>query len=164
MPKFAANLTMLFNEVDFLDRFEAAAHAGFEGVEYLFPYDYDADALVERLQAHGLTQVLHNLPAGDWNAGERGIACHPDRVSEFRDGVGAAIEYATALGCKQVNCLAGIVPEKHICGEGPRDLRGESQVRRSRARRGRNPPGYRAYKHDRHPRLLPESHLPGTGQ
>ena len=67
MPKFAANLTMLFNEVDFLDRFEAAARAGFQGVEYLFPYDYDADALVERLQEHGLTQVLHNLPAGDWN-------------------------------------------------------------------------------------------------
>ena len=110
MPKFAANLTMLFNEVDFLDRFEAAARAGFEGVEYLFPYDYDAGALVERLQRHGLTQVLHNLPAGDWDAGERGIACHPDRVSEFRDGVGAAIEYATALGCRQVNCLAGIVP------------------------------------------------------
>ena len=110
MPKFAANLTMLFNEVDFLDRFEAAARAGFEGVEYLFPYDYDADALVERLQEHGLTQVLHNLPAGDWDAGERGTACHPDRVNEFRDGVGTAIEYATALGCKQVNCLAGIVP------------------------------------------------------
>ena len=110
MPKFAANLTMLFNEVDFLDRFEAAARAGFQGVEYLFPYDYDADALAERLQTHGLAQVLHNLPAGDWEAGERGIACHPGRVSEFRDGVGRAIEYATALGCKRVNCLAGIVP------------------------------------------------------
>ena len=110
MPKFAANLTMLFNEVDFLDRFEAAARAGFEGVEYLFPYDYDVDTLVERLQEHGLTQVLHNLPAGDWNAGERGIACHPDRVNEFREGVGVAIEYATALGCKRINCLAGIVP------------------------------------------------------
>ena len=110
MSKFAANLTMLFNEVDFLDRFEAAARAGFRGVEYLFPYDYDADALAERLQTHGLTQVLHNLPAGDWDAGERGVACHPDRVSEFRDGVAKAIEYATALGCGQVNCLAGILP------------------------------------------------------
>ena len=116
MPKFAANLTMLFNEVDFLDRFEAAASAGFKGVEYLFPYDYDPDALVERLQKHSLAQVLHNLPAGDWNAGERGIACHPDRVSEFRDGVGTAIEYATALGCKQVNCLAGIVPRSVSAG------------------------------------------------
>ena len=110
MPKFAANLTMMFNEVEFTDRFDAAANAGFKGVEYLFPYDYDKDELAGLLAKHGLTQVLHNLPAGDWNAGERGIACHPDRVSEFRDGIGAAIEYAAALGCKQVNCLAGIVP------------------------------------------------------
>jgi hydroxypyruvate isomerase len=108
MPRFAANLTMLFNEVDFLDRFAAAARAGFTGVEYLFPYDYDKEALAERLSANGLTQVLHNLPAGDWAAGERGIACLPDRVGEFQDGVGTAIEYATVLGCPQVNCLAGI--------------------------------------------------------
>lgn len=111
MVKFAANLTMMFNEVDFLDRFEAAASAGFKGVEYLFPYDYEPAQLVEKLEQHGLTQVLHNLPAGDWAAGERGIACHPDRVDEFQEGVGKAIEYATALGCPQVNCLAGIAPE-----------------------------------------------------
>ena len=111
MPRFAANLTMLFNEVDFLDRFEAAAKAGFKGVEYLFPYDFDAAELKARLDQFGLTQVLHNLPAGDWGAGERGIACHPDRVEEFKAGVDKAIEYATALGCKQVNCLAGIAPE-----------------------------------------------------
>ena len=110
MPRFAANLTMMFNEVDFLDRFSAAASAGFGGVEYLFPYDYPADQLVEALSSNGLVQVLHNLPAGDWDAGDRGIACDPDRVGEFRDGVGVAIEYATALGCPQVNCLAGIVP------------------------------------------------------
>ena len=110
MPRFAANLTMLFNEVDFLDRFEAAAKAGFKGVEYLFPYDFDAAELKARLDQFGLTQVLHNLPAGDWGAGERGIACHPDRVDEFKAGVDKAIEYATALGCKQVNCLAGITP------------------------------------------------------
>ena len=110
MPNFAANLTMMFNEVEFTDRFEAAAEAGFKGVEYLFPYDYDKDELAGLLANHGLTQVLHNLPAGDWDAGERGVACHPDRVSEFRDGVGRAIEYAAALGCAQVNCLAGIVP------------------------------------------------------
>jgi hydroxypyruvate isomerase len=110
MPKFNANLTMLFNEVDFLDRFEAAAKAGFKGVEYLFPYAYPKEQLVERLQKHGLTQVLHNLPAGDWAAGERGIASIPGREGEFQDGVGEAIEYATALGCKQVNCLAGIPP------------------------------------------------------
>ncbi|GHE21620.1 hydroxypyruvate isomerase [Halomonas urumqiensis] len=111
MPKFAANLSMLFTEVDFLDRFKAAADAGFKGVEYLFPYDYPASDIKARLDEHGLTQVLHNLPAGDWGAGERGIACHPDRVEEFRAGVEQAIDYATTLGCRQVNCLAGIQPE-----------------------------------------------------
>jgi hydroxypyruvate isomerase len=116
MPKFAANLTMMFNEVDFLDRFEAAASAGFKGVEYLFPFDYDKDQLAELLSKHGLTQVLHNLPAGDWGAGERGIASHPDRVGEFQAGVGQAIEYATALNCPQVNCLAGISP-KSVAGD-----------------------------------------------
>lgn len=110
MPKFAANLTMLFNEVPFLDRFEAAARAGFSGVEYLFPYDFPATDLAARLRQHGLTQVLHNLPAGNWAAGERGVACHPDRVVEFADGVSRAIDYAHALGCPQLNCLAGIVP------------------------------------------------------
>ncbi len=110
MPKFAANLTMLYNEHDFLDRFKAAASAGFKGVEYLFPYAYGKDQLVEALRANNLVQVLHNLPAGDWAGGERGIAVLPDRVGEFRDGVGQAIEYATALGCQQVNCLAGIAP------------------------------------------------------
>jgi hydroxypyruvate isomerase len=110
MTKLAANLTMLYNEVDFLDRFEAAAKSGFRGVEYLFPYAYPEEQLAERLERHRLTQVLHNLPAGDWAKGERGIACHPDRVGEFQEGVGKAIDYATALGCKQVNCLAGIAP------------------------------------------------------
>ena len=110
MPKFAANLTMLFNEVDFQDRFKAAAEAGFKGVEYLFPYAYPKEQLVELLSLNGLTQVLHNLPAGDWASGERGIAVLPDRIGEFQDGVGKAIEYATALGCKQVNCLSGIAP------------------------------------------------------
>jgi hydroxypyruvate isomerase len=110
MPKFAANLTMMFNEVDFMDRFKAASECGFGGVEYLFPYDFPADDLAEQLNKHQLVQVLHNLPAGDWAAGERGIACHPERVGEFQDGVGRAIEYATALGCTQINCLAGITP------------------------------------------------------
>lgn len=110
MPKFAANLTMLFNEVGFLDRFAAARRAGFTGVEYLFPYDHDAAEIRGRLDEHGLTQVLHNLPAGNWGAGERGIACHPDRVAEFDDGVARAVQYAAALGCTQLNCLAGIAP------------------------------------------------------
>ena len=110
MPKFAANLTIMFNEVDFLDRFAEAAAAGFRAVEYLFPYSYDKNELVKRLQQHDLTQVLHNLPAGDWAKGDRGIGCLPDRVGEFQDGVGSAIDYATALGCKQVNCLVGVAP------------------------------------------------------
>jgi len=111
MTKLAANLTMLYNEVDFLDRFAAAAASGFKGVEYLFPYAYPKDELAARLARHGLTQVLHNLPAGDWAAGERGLACLPDRVGEFQESVGRAIDYATALGCRQVNCLAGIAPK-----------------------------------------------------
>lgn len=110
MPKFCANLTLLYNEHDFMDRFAAAAQAGFSGVEYLFPYDFDKHRLAEQLHTHHLEQVLHNLPAGNWGGGERGIACHPDRVTEFKDGVGKALEYATALGCKQLNCLAGIRP------------------------------------------------------
>ncbi len=110
MPRFAANLTMLFTEVPFLDRFEHAAKAGFEAVEFLFPYAWPAAEIRQRLDVNGLILVLHNLPAGDWDAGERGIACHPDRISEFREGVGQAIAYAGALGVGQVNCLAGKAP------------------------------------------------------
>ena len=111
MPRFAANLTMLFTELPFLDRFAAAAKAGFEAVEFLFPYAYPAAEIRQRLDAHGLALVLHNLPAGDWDAGERGIACHPDRVAEFREGVAQALVYARALGVKQLNCLAGKAPQ-----------------------------------------------------
>jgi len=110
MPRFNANLTMLYGEVDFMERFARAARSGFTGVEYLFPYDHPAEALAEQLQRHGLTQVLHNLPAGDWAAGERGIAALPGREGEFQDGVGRAIAYAQALGCTQLNCLAGLRP------------------------------------------------------
>ena len=111
MPKFAANLTMLFTEHAFLDRFGAAAAAGFKGVEFLFPYAFEARDIATRLQDHGLELVLHNLPAGNWEAGERGIACHPDRIAEFENGVGDAIRYAKALNVKQLNCLVGIVPQ-----------------------------------------------------
>ena len=111
MPKFNANLTMLFNEVEFLDRFEKAANNGFSAVEYLFPYDWPVDQLVEALGTYGLKQVLHNLPAGDWAAGERGIACLPGREQEFQDGVGKAVEYAKALTCPRLNCLVGLTPE-----------------------------------------------------
>jgi hydroxypyruvate isomerase len=110
VPKFAANLTMLFGELPFLDRFAAAKAVGFSGVEYLFPYDFGKAVLREHLQQYGLTQVLHNLPAGNWAAGERGIAIFPDRVDEFRDGVHRAIDYARALDCRQVNCLVGVAP------------------------------------------------------
>jgi hydroxypyruvate isomerase len=110
MPKFAANLTMLFNEAPFLDRFERAAAAGFQAVEFLFPYDHPAEEIKAKLDAHRLQLVLHNLPAGDWAAGERGIACHPERVAEFRDGVARAVSYAKVLGVSQLNCLAGKAP------------------------------------------------------
>jgi hydroxypyruvate isomerase len=107
MPRFAANLTMLFNEVPFMERFAAAKAAGFTAVEYLFPYAWDKNELAAELKTHGLTQVLHNLPAGNWDAGERGIACHPDRIDEFRAGVDLGLQYAKALNCPQLNCLAG---------------------------------------------------------
>jgi hydroxypyruvate isomerase len=110
MPRFAANLTMLFTEVPFLDRFARAAQAGFKAVEFLFPYAYDAAAIKSRLDDHGLQLVLHNLPAGNWDLGERGIACMPDRMSEFRIGVERAVEYASALGIDRVNCLVGKTP------------------------------------------------------
>jgi hydroxypyruvate isomerase len=110
MPRFAANLSMLFTEVPFLERFERAARAGFGSVEFLFPYAHTPGEVAARVKGNRLKVVLHNLPAGDWDAGERGIACLPDRVDEFRAGVGKAIEYATALGVPQLNCLAGKVP------------------------------------------------------
>jgi hydroxypyruvate isomerase len=113
MPKFAANLTMLFNELPFLERFEAAAAAGFDAVEFLFPYDYAVNELQERLRASRLRLVLHNFPAGHWSAGERGIACLPDRVAEFRESVVDAVRYAKALGCTQLNCLAGVHTDVH---------------------------------------------------
>lgn len=119
MPRFAANLTMLFTEVPFLDRFARAAKAGFRSVEFLFPYAWPAAEIRERLDSHGLELVLHNLPAGNWDAGERGIACHPDRVAEFREGVERAIAYAGVLSVPRLNCLAGIAP----AGADPRLLR-----------------------------------------
>jgi hydroxypyruvate isomerase len=111
VPRFAANLTLLFNEVPFLDRFERAAAAGFEAVEFQFPYAWPTAEIKARLDAHALKAVLHNLPPGKWDNGERGMACLPDRMSEFRDSVGRALESATALGVPQLNCLSGIVPE-----------------------------------------------------
>lgn len=110
MPKFAANLTLLFTELPFMERFAAARSAGFEAVECLFPYAYRKEELALALKTHGLQQVLHNLPAGNWDAGDRGIACDPARVDEFRSGVALGLEYAAALGCPQLNGLAGKLP------------------------------------------------------
>ena len=112
MPKLAANLTMLFNEVPFLDRFAAAARAGFRGVEYMSPYEHEPQVVAERLQAAGLEQVLHNLPAGNWAKGDRGLACLPGRVGEFQDSVGRALTYARALRCTRLNCMVGKAPEE----------------------------------------------------
>ena len=110
MPRFAANLSMMFNEVPFLDRFDAAARVGFHGVEFLFPYEYPAAEMRHRLDANGLTQALFNMPPGDWAKGERGIASLPGRQAEFREGVKSALDYAAALDCRLVHCMAGIVP------------------------------------------------------
>jgi hydroxypyruvate isomerase len=110
MPKFAANLSMLFADAPFLDRFARARQAGFEAVEFLFPYAYPAEQIAALLKQHQLKLVLFNLPPGDWEAGERGMACHPHRIEEFRTSVATALAYAKALGVTQVHCMAGKVP------------------------------------------------------
>jgi hydroxypyruvate isomerase len=110
MPRLAANLSMMFNELPFLDRFDAAAKAGFKGVEFLFPYEHPAAELKRRLNGAGLKQVLFNMPPGNWAAGERGLASLPGREAEFREGVKRALDYATTLDCKLVHCMAGIPP------------------------------------------------------
>ena len=110
MPRFAANLSMLYPELDFLDRFDAAAQDGFKAVEYLFPYAVPAADIAARLKATGLQQVLFNAPPGDWDGGERGLACLPGRQEEFRAGIGKAMEYAIALDCPRVHVMAGLVP------------------------------------------------------
>ena len=110
MPKLNANLSMMFNEVGFIDRFAAAAKAGFKGVEFLFPYDHDKNQLAEVAKKNNLQVILFNMPPGDWDAGERGMACDPSRVGAFQEGVGKAIEYAKTLDCKQIHCMAGLRP------------------------------------------------------
>lgn len=108
MPRFAANLTMMFNEYEFLDRFQAAADAGFKAVEYLFPYDYPAASVAAKLANAGLTQALFNMPPGDWASGERGIAAFPDRTEEFRQSVDKALEYAQVIGSPLLHMMAGL--------------------------------------------------------
>lgn len=113
MPRFAANLSMMYGEHAFLDRFAAAAADGFDAVEYLFPYEFPAAEIAKRLADHGLQQALFNAPPGDWAAGERGLACLPGRGEEFRSGVLRAIEYAHALRCPRVHLMAGLLPRGH---------------------------------------------------
>jgi hydroxypyruvate isomerase len=108
MPRFAANLSFMFNEVPFLDRFDAASKAGFKAVEFLFPYEHPAKEIAARLQGNGLTQALFNLPPGDWTKGERGLAGIPGREGEFEAAVKTALEYATALGCPRVHAMPGL--------------------------------------------------------
>ena len=110
MPKFAANLSMLYPEFDFLDRFKAAARDGFKAVEYLFPYAFESRDIAARLQANGLQQVLFNAPPGDWDGGERGLACLPGREAEFRNYMARALDYAGALDCPRIHVMAGLVP------------------------------------------------------
>ena len=108
MAKFAANLTMLFTEVPFLDRFEKAHQAGFKAVEYLFPYAFEAEELAEKMQKFGFEQALFNMPPGDWDAGERGFAAIPGREDEFKASVDTALMYAKALNCKKVHAMSGL--------------------------------------------------------
>ena len=110
MPRFAANLSMLYNEHEFLDRFAAAAQDGFQAVEYLFPYAFEAQELKQRLHNNGLQQVLFNAPPGDWEAGERGLACLPGREREFQEGFHKALAYAEALDCPRIHVMAGLKP------------------------------------------------------
>jgi hydroxypyruvate isomerase len=110
VPKFSANLSFLYPDLPFTERFGAAARDGFKAVEYVGPYAEPKEKIAALLERHGLTQALFNLPAGNWDGGERGIGCLPDRIGEFRTGVATAIEYAEALGCKTLNALAGIAP------------------------------------------------------
>src|ERR1700677_4804011 len=105
MPKFAANLTMMFNEWEFLDRFGAAADAGFRAVEYLFPYAWEPDEIADRLAKNGLTQALFNLPPGAWEAGERGLAALPERAADFRASVAIALRYAAATGVQRLHVM-----------------------------------------------------------
>jgi hydroxypyruvate isomerase len=110
MPKFAANLSFIFQEVEFLDRFAAAAECGFKAVEYLGAYDHPPETAAAQLERHGLTQALFNMPPGDWEKGERGLAALPGREDEFRAGVEKALVYAKATKCRVVHAMAGLVP------------------------------------------------------
>jgi 2-dehydrotetronate isomerase len=120
VPKFAANLSFIFQEVPFLDRFAAAAACGFKAVEYLTPYDHPPEVIAGQLNRHGLVQALFNMPPGDWAAGERGIGALPGRETEFRDGLEKALVYAKATECRLLHAMAGVLPASHDRGEAER--------------------------------------------
>ena len=141
MPRFAANLSMMYPELPFLDRFEAAAKDGFKAVEYLFPYAFPKEELAARLKACGLQQVLFNAPPGGtdaasidraWAGGDKGISCIPGREAEFRAGVALALDYAQALDCPRIHLMAGLVPAGHDARGGAADLRGQPALGRRR--------------------------------
>ncbi len=161
MPRFAANLSMMYVEHPFLERFAAAAADGFEAVEYLFPYEWPADTLAATLKQTGLRQVLFNAPPGDFAKGERGIAALPGREAEFRSGFDRALEYAAALACPRVHLMAGLVP----AGSTREALRPtylkNLEWAAKKAGRRRHRRADRADQHPRHPRLLPQP--PGRG-
>src|ERR1700732_1181122 len=112
MPRFAANLSMMFTEVPFLDRFDAAAKAGFTAVEFLFPYEHPAEAVGERLRRNGLTQALFNLPPGNWEAGEKGFAALPERFADLQQSLATALAYAQETGVKRLHLMAGIADRR----------------------------------------------------
>ena len=120
MPRFAANLTMMYGEHAFLDRFKAAARDGFRAVEFLFPYEFDVREIRSRLDAHGLTQVLFNAPPGDWGKGERGLASLPGRKDEFQASIRRALEYAAVLGNERLHVMAGLIRAGTVSRSAPR--------------------------------------------
>ena len=124
MPKFAANLSFIFQEVEFLDRFAAAAACGFQAVEYLSPYEHPPEVIAEQLKRHGLVQALFNMPPGNWAAGERGTAALAGREQEFRDGIEQALGYAKATNCKLLHAMAGVLPAVRIEPINDRDIPG----------------------------------------
>ena len=157
MPKFAANLSMMFQEIGISRPFEAAARAGFKGVEFLFPYDHPPEAIAERLERNRLTLALFNTVPGDWSRGERGLAALPGREQEFRDGVDKAIIYAKATKCPLLHAMAGLWPEGRDKEEG------EASISKICAGPPTGPPPrahrhHRADQHARHPGLFPELH------
>src|SRR5579859_3795148 len=155
MPRFAANLSMMFTEYDFLDRFAAAADAGFKAVEYLFPYEYPADELARRLERAGLEQALFNLPPGDWAKAERGLAALPGREADFELAVDRALAYAKPLRCPKLHAMAGI-----LAPDADRALARRTYIANLRhgapRRRGRDHAPDRTDQHQGHSRLLPQ--------